>query len=67
MNYIKAICRTNLDDYTCNVALFVELPRVGDRVEVYHKIYSGVTLRVVQVTHRVNSDGDPYIVVELNK
>ena len=65
MKYIRAICRTNLDDYDCNmVTKFVALPRIGDRVIVSRK-GNAASLKVVGVTHDQRAD-EPVIIVELN-
>ncbi len=73
MNYIKGLCKTNLDDYDCHiVTLFVAVPRIGDKVTV-SKAGRKVSLNVVSITHTVNEnpcmgyeEGEPYIIVELN-
>ena len=61
---IKATCSTNLDEYKHDdwPGIFVTVPRVGD----YVRALSGHSLRVVQVTHLVNS-GQPEIRVELHR
>jgi hypothetical protein len=66
MNYINAICRTNLDDYNCNmVTKFVALPRIGEKVVV--KKNGHVTfLKICQITHD-ETNGEPFIIVELHK
>jgi len=65
MNYIKAICRTNLDDYNCKVVTkFSALPRIGERVTVLKK--GEVTkLKICKITHD-ESNGEPFIIVELH-
>lgn len=69
---IEAACRTNLDDYQREKwpTEFVALPRLGDWVEAE----SGVRLRVVGVTHRMDRPGPgqcgasvPVIEVELHR
>ncbi len=64
---ISARCRTNLDDYDCNmVTRFVAVPHIGDRVSVQKKGFGLTSLKVVGITHK-ERDGVPYIEVELNK
>ena len=65
MNNIKAICRTNLDDYDCTVVTkFSALPRIGESVTVLKK--GEVTkLKICQITHD-ESNGEPFIIVELH-
>lgn len=64
MEYIRAKCKTNLDDYDCSIVTqFVALPRKGERVEVSRK-GSTATLVICQITHTYDIMG-PMIIVEL--
>lgn len=78
---IEAICKTNLDDYTCPITVFVAVPQKGENVDVFHKGHPS-TLKVISITHKQkleshsNNNGiainvyfrkTPYIEVELNK
>ena len=65
--YIKGYCITNLDDYKiCEwPKKFVAVPRKGERISSKESVYK--SLKVVQITHTVNVDNEPIIVVELNK
>lgn len=66
MNYIKAICRTNLDGYDCRlVTKFVALPRIGESVTVF-KQGALLTLKICKITHD-EFNGEPLIIVELHK
>jgi len=79
MTRIKAICKTNLDGYTCPITSFVAIPNMGNRVDVL-KEGREATLKVVAITHKekiitpaiasptVNhaATTEPYIEVELN-
>jgi hypothetical protein len=66
MKYIKAVCKTNLDDYICPITSFVSVPEIGHSVEVKYK-GKNTTLKVVAITHLESFIREPYIVVELNK
>lgn len=61
---IKAICKTNLDEYKYVEwpTSFVSLPREGDWVEAQNRN----VLKVVKVTHAQEKDGTPFIRVELH-
>ncbi len=78
---IDAICRTNLDNYTCPVVVFAAVPQKGENVDVLHN-GNPSTLKVVSVTHKQKMETNPlnngvtvnvftrqipYIEVELNK
>ena len=65
--YIKGYCRTNLDDYKMDdwPEVFVEVPRIGEYVRAKDDMYK--ELKVVQITHTVNDDNEPIIIVELNR
>ena len=64
---IKGYCRTNLDDYKMDdwPEVFVEVPRIGEYVRAKDDMYK--ELKVVQITHTVNDDNEPIIIVELNR
>ena len=64
---IKGYCRTNLDDYKMDdwPEVFVEVPRIGEYVRAKEDMYK--ELKVVQITHTVNDDNEPIIIVELNR
>jgi len=66
MNYIQAVCRTNLDGYDCTrVTRFAALPREGDKVAVWKRGVN-TTLRVCSVTHTQKQEDTPIIIVELH-
>ena len=69
-NYIKGQCQTNLDDYSVSaITIFAAVPRRGDKVACVNKAYSNsgaTTLTVVDITH-TQMNGEPFIIVELNK
>ena len=64
-NYIYAKVFTNLDDYKFETFphYFVAVPRLGERIEAK----SGKTLKIVGITYTQSKNGEPNIIVELNK
>lgn len=65
VNIINGRCQTNLDDYQMTVDKFYSVPNIGDRVTCLRK-GSKSSLKVCGITHDIR-DGEPFIVVELNK
>lgn len=64
---IKGFCRTNLDDYDCDIVKeFVEVPKIGSHVFV-RKNGCDHTLEVYQIEHCYSEEIGPYIRIELNK
>lgn len=66
---IKGICYTNLDEYrnTEFPRTFVAVPRIGEKICPNTGGNMSLSLRVVSVTHSEDSNGIPYIVIELHK
>jgi hypothetical protein len=64
---IPGYCFTNLDEYKRLKwpTQFVAVPREGDLVESNDSGLSSRSLKVVRITHAVNSQG-PYVRVELH-
>jgi len=65
METIKGHCTTNLDNYQMIVIEFARVPNIGERVAVLFKGQNRV-LNVIQITHDIQKDGKPYIIVELH-
>ena len=63
---VQAICKTNLDDYTCHITKFDRVPLMGEYV---YCLYKGKpsSLKVVKVTHMQTPVGSPQVEIELHK
>ena len=65
-NHIHGVCRTNLVDYNVDeVKVFASVPLKGEKVQCRYK-GTVTSLNVVNITHSTR-EGNPFIIVELNK
>lgn len=62
---IKGHCKTNLDDYNMTVTSFYRVPNIDERVACLYRGNES-NLKVCQIIHDFRN-GEPYIIVELNR